>query len=84
MKFILGFAVGVVLAILYAPAPGEETRGRLAEKARDLARLPQQKAEELARISKEKAGDLGGRVGRQAAEAAVEAVRSEIAGEKSA
>jgi gas vesicle protein len=72
MKFLFGLAIGVALGLLYAPAPGEETRRRLAEKARELPELPQQKAREIAASVKAKAGDLGAKLGRQAAEAAVE------------
>ena len=72
MKFIFGFAIGVVLGLLYAPARGEETRRLLLEKAREMPELPQQKAREIAATAKNKAGDLGAKLGRQAAEAAVE------------
>lgn len=72
MKFVFGFAIGVALGVLYAPAPGEETRRQLFEKARELPDMPQQKAREIAAAAKAKAGDLGAQLGRQAAEAAVE------------
>lgn len=35
VAFALGAAVGAAIALLYAPAPGEETRRRLAAKARE-------------------------------------------------
>ena len=35
MAFVLGAAVGAAVALLYAPAAGEETRRKLAEKARE-------------------------------------------------
>lgn len=79
MKFVLGLAVGVVLGLLYAPAPGEETRRQLIEKARELPELPQEKAREIAASAKAKAGDLGAKLGRQAAEAAVEKATPEVA-----
>lgn len=72
MKFLFGFAIGVALGLLYAPAPGEKTRRRILEKTRELPDLPQQKAREIAASTKAKAGDLGAKLGRQAAEAAVE------------
>lgn len=72
MKFIFGFAIGVALGLLYAPARGEETRRKLLEKIRELPELPQQKEREIAATAKIKAGDLGAQLGRQAAEAAVE------------
>src|SRR5690349_20345315 len=79
-KFILGFGVGVVLGMLFAPAKGTETRARLRGAAQDLAELPRRKAVEVADISKEKAGQLGERIGRQAAEAAVDAVEKKVLG----
>ncbi|MEO7191341.1 MAG: YtxH domain-containing protein [Vicinamibacterales bacterium] len=35
VAFALGAIAGAAIALLYAPAPGEETRRRLAEKARE-------------------------------------------------
>jgi gas vesicle protein len=35
LAFILGAVGGAALALLYAPATGRETRGRLAEKAEE-------------------------------------------------
>jgi gas vesicle protein len=35
IAFALGAIAGAAIALLYAPAPGEETRRRLAEKARE-------------------------------------------------
>ena len=35
MAFALGALAGAAVALLYAPAPGEETRRRVAEKARE-------------------------------------------------
>ena len=80
MRFLLGLLSGVVLGMMVAPAPGRETREELAQKARELSELPAQKAAEMAEASKQKAGDLGARVGRQAAEAAVEAATSKLTG----
>jgi gas vesicle protein len=34
--FLLGAAAGAVLALLYAPAAGEETRERISKKSQDL------------------------------------------------
>lgn len=79
MKFVFGLAIGVALGLLYAPAAGEETRRRLAEKARELPELPQQKAREIAASAKAKAGDLGAKLGRQVAEAAVEKATPNVA-----
>lgn len=35
MAFVIGAVAGAAVALLYAPAPGEETRRKLAEKARE-------------------------------------------------
>ncbi len=35
VSFLVGAAVGSLLGILFAPASGKETRGRIARKARD-------------------------------------------------
>ncbi|MGA2369674.1 MAG: YtxH domain-containing protein [Candidatus Korobacteraceae bacterium] len=36
-SFLIGFGVGVGLALLFAPMSGEETRSNLADRANDLA-----------------------------------------------
>ncbi len=82
MRFLLGFGIGVVLGIIFAPAPGEETRAQFADKLKNLAHAPQRKVqqtmEEVAAQAEAKAGDIGSKVGREVAEAAVKAVRSEV------
>jgi gas vesicle protein len=82
MKFVLGFAIGVALGIVFAPAPGSETRRELKNKARELSDYPErkinEKVQEAAASAQEKAGDIGSRVGRDAAQAAVKAVTSEV------
>lgn len=80
MKFIFGLGIGIVLGLLCAPASGEETRQQLLDRARDLSDLPERKAAEMAENAKAKAGDLGAKLGRQAAEAAVETATSKISG----
>jgi gas vesicle protein len=82
MKFLLGLITGVVIGMLVAPAEGRQVREELAEKAREWSELPSQKAAEIVEAGKQKAGDLGARVGRQAAEAAVEAASKELLGNK--
>jgi len=47
--FLIGAVAGAAVALLYAPAPGDETRRRLSEKARE-GRV---KAETLARDGRE-------------------------------
>ena len=81
MKFLLGFALGFGISLLFAPASGEETRRGIAQRTQELMDLPRQKAEEAAEAAKEKAGELGSRVGRQAAESAVQAVEQDVLGE---
>ena len=52
--FLLGAFVGAVLAFLFAPAPGEETREKLREKGIEL----RQRAEELSSEAEERAREL--------------------------
>lgn len=49
VSFVLGAITGAAVALLMAPAPGEETRRVLGEKARE----GRQRAEEAARQGKE-------------------------------
>ena len=49
MAFVLGAVAGAAVALLYAPASGEETRRRLAERARE----GREKAEQLAHEGRE-------------------------------
>ena len=49
MAFVLGAAAGAAVALLFAPASGEETRRRLA----DTAREGRDKAEAMAREGRE-------------------------------
>jgi gas vesicle protein len=83
-RFLIGFGVGIALGMIFAPAKGSETRDRLRDKAQELADLPRKKAVQMADVSKEKAGELGERIGRQTAEAAVEAVKQNMVGDKTA
>lgn len=71
MKFLSGLTIGVVLGFLFAPAAGEQTRHALAEKMQNAAAESEQKLQA-------KAGDLGSKVGRQAAEAAVAAATKDL------
>ena len=47
--FVLGAMAGAAVALLYAPAPGEETRRRLSERARE----GRQRAETMVREGRE-------------------------------
>ena len=49
VAFALGAVAGAAIALLYAPATGEETRKKLAEKARE----GRERAEQLAREGRE-------------------------------
>jgi gas vesicle protein len=49
MAFVLGAMAGAAVALLYAPASGEETRRKVAEKARE----GREKAEAFAREGRE-------------------------------
>jgi gas vesicle protein len=44
---VIGAAVGAVAGLLFAPATGEETRSRLADKSKDIAEEHQEKFEDL-------------------------------------
>lgn len=52
MRFLLGLTIGYGLGLLFAPAPGDETRARIANKldanARDKAREIGARAGEIA------------------------------------
>ena len=82
MKFLLG--VGLGLALLFAPAEGKALRRRLLQKGSDLLHTPSRKARQVTEALKERAGEVGARVGRQAAEAAVGGITDEVVGTKSA
>ena len=77
MRFLLGFGIGVVLGMVFAPAAGQETRRKLRERAAELAQLPQEKVAHAANVAKDKAGELGARAGRQA----VETVKDQVIGQ---
>jgi gas vesicle protein len=49
MAFVLGAAAGAAVALLYAPATGEETRRKIKDKARE----GREKAEAVARDGRE-------------------------------
>ena len=58
MIFLLGMAVGATVAILYAPASGNETRAQIADKATEL----KDKAADTAGQIREKATELKAQV----------------------
>ena len=49
MAFVIGAIAGAAVALLYAPAPGDETRRKLAERARE----GRDRAETMAREGRE-------------------------------
>ena len=57
--FVLGALAGAALALIYAPAAGDETRRKLAEKARE-GRDQANRAYERGRAAFEKARQQGG------------------------
>ena len=78
MRFLFGIAVGLIIGLLYAPASGEETRERLYERAGEYARGPERKLADVAQEKKEKVAQMGERLGRQAAESAVDSVSEKL------
>jgi gas vesicle protein len=78
ISFLIGTAVGAGVALLATPASGEEMRAWLGRKTREIKQVPGEKVEQAAEAAKARAGDLGSQVGKQAAEAAVEAVKENL------
>ena len=70
VAFALGALAGAAIALLYAPASGEETRRRLAEKARESRDRAQQAAREGREFLERQRDNIGSTVerGRQAFE----------------
>ncbi len=56
--FILGAAVGAAVALLYAPAEGRYTRGRISDKAREAAGRVKASSQRLADQTREAAQHL--------------------------
>ena len=70
LKLIAGILCGTAVGILLAPAPGARTRRRLAQAVRD----PEELARETVAGVRERAGNMGARLGQDAAEKAVDRV----------
>jgi gas vesicle protein len=68
-SFLIGVGIGAGLGLLFAPASGEETRGRIMDQAADLKDRVTQKATNIRDRASEKANDF--------AEQARETVRRE-------
>src|SRR5260221_13487816 len=80
--FALGSLEGAVVALLYAPRSGEETRAMMGEKIRRGADLGREKLREGAEFTREKL-EQGAEYGRQVAQKVVgkgQQVADEVAG----
>jgi len=65
LAFLLGAATGAVLALLYAPRSGEETRVLLNEKLRETAERGREAKEQLINRGRELLDEAGTYVDRQ-------------------
>jgi gas vesicle protein len=94
VTFLLGVAVGATVAILYAPASGEETRKQISDKASELKDKAGEIKEQVAQRATEwkdraahminRAEERGAELADSAADSArrvADTVRSEAAGE---
>jgi gas vesicle protein len=63
MAFLLGAAVGAGVALLLAPASGEETRRRLSDSARRLGEEVDDKVKGAKEEIKHRAGDVKAAIG---------------------
>jgi gas vesicle protein len=64
MAFAFGALAGAVVALLYAPAPGDETRRRLAERTREGRRRAEAAMREGREILSEHADQVGDAIDR--------------------
>lgn len=55
--FVFGLVVGGILAVLFAPQPGEETRQQLSEQSIELRKRGQLRAAQLSTQVRERYGD---------------------------
>jgi len=70
LKLLAGIGCGVVMGLLIAPAPGEETRRQLLE----IARNPREAARRKVQDVREDIAQAGADLGRRVAEKAVDKV----------
>lgn len=56
---LVGGALGALVALLYAPAPGEETRQTLSDRATDLGHTVKDRATDYGQTVKDKATVVG-------------------------
>jgi gas vesicle protein len=69
MGFVFGAVLGAGLALLFAPAPGNETRRRLGESARKMGSEARHKMDELRHQARGAMNDVKESVGRGVEEA---------------
>jgi gas vesicle protein len=67
LAFLLGAATGAILALLYAPRSGDETRELLSQKLRETAERGREAREELINRGRELLDEAGNYVERQKA-----------------
>src|SRR5579862_1615388 len=63
LGLIIGGALGAVLALLYAPQSGEETRGFVAQKSNEYASAAKAKTDEVTEALRQNAASLGDKAG---------------------
>lgn len=80
LPFMMGAVLGAGLALLFAPASGEETQRRLRRKVRELRALAEEKAEEFGDLVGERVEQVrtGTRDAIDAGRGAVSSARDEL------
>ncbi len=73
--FLLGLGFGVAAGLLFAPAPGEETRRELRARADDAIGAGRQKYGEVLEKGRRKAGEIGREVSERTYDKVTENVR---------
>jgi gas vesicle protein len=73
-KFLLGLFVGAFAGVLIAPAPGEETRRRLKQRAQEITN---EKVGDVVQMGRERAGEMA----KEAAEKAFDSGAQKVVGE---
>jgi len=79
---ILGMIIGATLALLFAPRPGEATRGQFGEQGIDLRRRGQERIGQLADLFRRRYGDAVAQ-GRDAYSSAFDEVKTRYTRAKS-
>jgi gas vesicle protein len=73
MKFMTGLLCGIGVGLLAAPAEGRKTRQQLMRAVQDPNAVAREKMQDV----RDKVGDMGAKVGRQAAQQAIDKVTPE-------